>query len=83
MDFIIGLRLHGIPKTIVSDWDGYDSRTNPFEERGNDEDRGHDNEVDAQELRSRIREVGADAQDLGGLLVPSGPITRVKARQIQ
>ncbi|PKI70264.1 hypothetical protein CRG98_009341 [Punica granatum] len=80
--FMEVVRLHGIPKTIVSDWDGLDSRTNPFGERGNDEDRGHGNEVDAQELRSQIRNVGADAQDLGGLLVPSGPITRAKARQI-
>ncbi|PKI70272.1 hypothetical protein CRG98_009349 [Punica granatum] len=60
-----------------------DSRTNPFEERGNDEDREHDNEADAHELGSRIREEGADAQDLGDLHVPSWPITRAKSRQIQ
>ncbi|OWM76640.1 hypothetical protein CDL15_Pgr009205 [Punica granatum] len=48
-----------------------------------DEDRGHDNETDAHELGSRTREEGADAQDLGGLQVSSGPITRAKARQIQ
>ncbi|PKI52750.1 hypothetical protein CRG98_026871 [Punica granatum] len=65
------------------DLPGFDSRTNPFEERGNDEDRGHDNKADAHELGSRTREEGADAQDLGGLHVPSGPITRAKARQIQ
>ncbi|PKI59193.1 hypothetical protein CRG98_020408, partial [Punica granatum] len=61
----------------------FDSRTNPFEERGNDEDRGRDNEADAHELGSRTREEGADAQDLGGLHIPSGLITRAKARQIQ
>lgn len=78
---------------------GSDSRTNPFEERGNDttrgqtdehrseglrdEDRGHDDGAEAHELGSGIREEGADAQDLGGLHVSSGPITRAKARQIQ
>ncbi|PKI70256.1 hypothetical protein CRG98_009333, partial [Punica granatum] len=41
-----------------------DSKMNPFEERGNDEDRGHDNEADAHELGSQIRDEGADAQDL-------------------
>ncbi|PKI57198.1 hypothetical protein CRG98_022383 [Punica granatum] len=59
------------------------SRMNPFEERGNDEDCGHVDEVDAQELENRIREEGADAQDLRNLHVPSGPITRAKARRIQ
>ncbi|PKI70260.1 hypothetical protein CRG98_009337 [Punica granatum] len=49
------------------DFPGLNSRTNPFEEQGNDEDRGHDNEADAHELGSRIREEGANAQDLGGL----------------
>ncbi|PKI70232.1 hypothetical protein CRG98_009364 [Punica granatum] len=39
---------------------GLDLRTNPFEERGNDEDHGYDNEADAHELGSRIREEGAD-----------------------
>ncbi|PKI35658.1 hypothetical protein CRG98_043952 [Punica granatum] len=48
-----------------------------------DEDRGHDNEADAHELGSQTREEGADAQDLGGLHVSSGPITQAKARQIQ
>ncbi|PKI75064.1 hypothetical protein CRG98_004538 [Punica granatum] len=48
-----------------------------------DEDRGHDDEAEAHELGSWIREKGADAQDLVGLHVPSGPITRAKARQIQ
>ncbi|PKI59049.1 hypothetical protein CRG98_020557 [Punica granatum] len=62
---------------------GFDSRTNPFEEQGNDEDRGHDNEADAHELGSRTREEGAKAQDLRGLHVPSGPITRAKAKQSQ
>ncbi|PKI68446.1 hypothetical protein CRG98_011135, partial [Punica granatum] len=61
----------------------FDSRTNPFEERENDEDHGHDNEADAHELGSRTREEGAEAQDLGGLYVPSGPITQAKAKQIQ
>ncbi|PKI66066.1 hypothetical protein CRG98_013561, partial [Punica granatum] len=76
-----------------------DSRTNPFEERGNDttlgqtdklrserlrdEHRGHDDEAEAHELGSWIRKEGVDAQDLGGLHVSSGPITRAKARQIQ
>ncbi|PKI59458.1 hypothetical protein CRG98_020148 [Punica granatum] len=54
---------------------GLDSRTNPFEERQNDEDRGHDDEVDAHELGSQIHEEGVDAQDLGGLHVSSGSIT--------
>ncbi|PKI67150.1 hypothetical protein CRG98_012478 [Punica granatum] len=48
-----------------------------------DEDHGHDDEAEAHELGSWIREEGADVQDLGGLHVPSGPITRAKARQIQ
>ncbi|PKI57208.1 hypothetical protein CRG98_022393 [Punica granatum] len=48
-----------------------------------DEDRGHDNEADAHELGSRTSEEGAEAQDLGGLHVPSGPITRAKVKQIQ
>ncbi|OWM88795.1 hypothetical protein CDL15_Pgr020749 [Punica granatum] len=48
-----------------------------------DEDRGHDNESDAHELGGQTREEGADAQDLGGLHVLSGPITHAKARQIQ
>ncbi|PKI55657.1 hypothetical protein CRG98_023968 [Punica granatum] len=65
------------------DLPGLDLRTNPFEERGNDEDRGHDNEADAHVLGSWTREEGAEAQDLGGLHVPSGPITRAKAKQIQ
>ncbi|PKI49442.1 hypothetical protein CRG98_030174 [Punica granatum] len=65
------------------DLPGFDLRTNPFEERENDEDHGHDNEADAHELGSRTREEGAEAQDLGGLHVPNGPITRAKAKQIQ
>ncbi|PKI36926.1 hypothetical protein CRG98_042683 [Punica granatum] len=65
------------------DLPGFDSMTNSFEERGNDEDCGHDNEADAHKLGSRTREEGAEAQDLGGLHVPSGPITRAKAKQIQ
>ncbi|PKI74312.1 hypothetical protein CRG98_005288 [Punica granatum] len=48
-----------------------------------DEDHKHDNEADAHELGSRTREEGAEAQDLGGLHVPSGPIIRAKAKQIQ
>ncbi|OWM80201.1 hypothetical protein CDL15_Pgr019365 [Punica granatum] len=48
-----------------------------------DEDRGHDNEADAHELGSQTCEEGAEAQDLGGLHVPSGPITQAKAKQIQ
>ncbi|PKI73039.1 hypothetical protein CRG98_006534 [Punica granatum] len=60
---------------------GIDLRTNPFEERGNDEDRGHDD--GGHELGSRIHEVRADAQDIGCLHVPSELITRAKARQIQ
>ncbi|OWM64004.1 hypothetical protein CDL15_Pgr006374 [Punica granatum] len=48
-----------------------------------DEDRRHDDEAEAHELGSWIREEGADAQDLGGLHVPSGPITQAKAKQIQ
>ncbi|OWM74346.1 hypothetical protein CDL15_Pgr013250 [Punica granatum] len=48
-----------------------------------DEDHGHDDGAEAHELGSGIREEGADAQDLGGLHVSSGPITRAKARQIQ
>ncbi|PKI66070.1 hypothetical protein CRG98_013565 [Punica granatum] len=48
-----------------------------------DEDSGHDDEAEAYELGSWICEEGANAQDLGGLHVPSGPITRTKARQIQ
>ncbi|OWM76689.1 hypothetical protein CDL15_Pgr009254 [Punica granatum] len=32
---------------------------------------------------SRTPEEGVEAQDLGGLHVPSGPITRAKAKQIQ
>ncbi|PKI48946.1 hypothetical protein CRG98_030661 [Punica granatum] len=62
---------------------GLDSRTNPFEERGNDEDREHDNEANAYELRSWIHEEAANAQGLGGLHAPSGPITRARSKEIQ
>ncbi|PKI39682.1 hypothetical protein CRG98_039927, partial [Punica granatum] len=43
-----------------------------------DEDRGHDDGAEAHELGSGICEEGVDAQGLGGLHVPSRPITRAK-----
>jgi hypothetical protein len=48
---------------------GSDSRTNPFEERGNDEDWIHDD--------------GVVAQEHGDLHVPSVPMTRARTRHIQ
>ncbi|PKI48596.1 hypothetical protein CRG98_031015 [Punica granatum] len=50
---------------------------------GCDEDCEHDDGTEGHELGNWIREEEADAQDLEGLHVPSGPITRAKARQIQ
>ncbi|OWM73577.1 hypothetical protein CDL15_Pgr026676 [Punica granatum] len=37
-----------------------------YNEGESDDNRGYDNEADAHEFGSRIREEGADAQDLGG-----------------